>query len=294
MEKKNAAAVNTADKNAARLEKMRANLAALEVRAAAILKKCTVPGAGLTAADRAELLTLVNVAYHSSGKIETISSLDSTAGCEFCAAMRKAAENDPRIICGMCYAAADSWKEAAWRRHQLNAKILSSVLFTVDELRLGLSINTFRCRINEDGDVVNVIHGQNILRLFAAFPHVEFGFWYKNVAAVSGALAAEGITCRADRPKNARFVQSSVIIGQPGAARWFSDVVFTVYPDAAQTVAAIQAGAFECNGRKCKECGYNCYNCAKNGADSVQHVAEVLRCSAGKRSEILTACAARV
>lgn len=271
-------------RNAARLEKMRANLEKLEQRAAAIMAK----GESMTVIDRLELLQLVNVAYHSSGKIETISSIDSCAACAFCEKMRKAAERNCLLICGYCYAAADAWKEAAWRRHNLNARILSSVLFTEAELAT-LNIPTFKARINEDGDVVNEIHARNLLRIFKTHEYVNFGFWYKNVPAVAAGLKAENITTRADRPQNVRFVQSSLLIGTPAAPAWFSDVVFTVYPDAETTEKAIACGAYECNGRKCKECGFNCYNASKNAAPGVQHVAEVLRCSATMRARIMAA-----
>lgn len=271
-------------RNAARLEKMRANLDKLEKRAAEIMQK----GDNMTAADRIELLQLVNVAYHASGKIETISSIDSCAACAFCEKMRKAAERNCLLICGYCYAAADAWKEAAWRRHNLNARILSSVLFTEAEL-ITLNIPTFKARINEDGDVINEIHARNLVRIFKTHEYVNFGFWYKNVPAVAAGLKAENIVTRADRPKNVRFVQSSLLIGTPAAPAWFTDVVFTVYPDAETTENAIERGAYECNGRKCKECGFNCYNANKNVMHGVQHVAEVLRCSATMRARIMAA-----
>ena len=131
---KNMNAAEKAAKKAAtekRLASMRANLEKLEKRAGAILAK----GDSMTDVDRLELLNIVNVAYHDSGKIEGIYSIDSTASCAFCARMIQAAIDNILMICGACYAAADAWKEAAWRRHKLNARILSSVLFTIDERR---------------------------------------------------------------------------------------------------------------------------------------------------------------
>ena len=265
-----------ATRNAQRLESMRRNLDALESRAAALLEKDDA----MTAAERAALLQFVNVAFHEgASKIDGIYSIDGTSSCEFCATMRKAAEKDPAIICGGCYAYRDKWKEAAWRRHILNARILSNVLFTVEELKALNVPAAALVRINEDGDITNIIHARNVLRLFVAFPSASFGFWYKNVIAVAAALELEGITCKADKPRNVRFVHSSPRIGIPAAAVWFDDVIFTVYPDKETTAAAIAAGSFPCNGARCKACGFNCYHPERN-ADNVQHVAEVLRASA--------------
>ena len=292
-------AIKTAEEkamaNARRLESMRRNLDALESKANAIMNK----GAESVSYEEARtLLSLLKIAYHDSGKIEEIASIDGTSACEFCAKMRAAADDNNLIICGGCYAYADKWKEAAWRRHQLNARILSFVVYP-KELLEKLAIPSILCRINEDGDVSNVTHARNILRIMEAFKFfTSFGFWYKNVSAVAEALKAEGVTNNAEKRRKyrrTRFVQSSVLIGFPAVPAWFSDVVFTVYPDKETTEKAIVEGAWECNGRKCKDCGFNCYDSERNTYDgNVQHVAEVLRCNANKRAEIMDAYRAKL
>ena len=275
---------DTAAKKAAtekRLATMRKNLSLLEEKAEGILAK----GDSMTAEDRLELLNIVNVAYHDSGKIEGIYSIDSTASCEFCSKMIRAAIDNILMICGACYAAADAWKEAAWRRHKLNARILSTVLFTVDELR-ALPVGLL-CRYNEDGDTVNETMGRNYLRNAAAHPGTNFGYWYKNQPIVEKALHAEGIRTRDQLPKNIRFIHSSALIGFPVRPAWHDDAIFTVYPDAATTEAAILAGAHECNGRRCRACGFFCY-LAERQPEAV-HIAEVLRTNAARRKEIRAA-----
>ena len=265
-----------------RLQTMRENLTAIENRAHAILRK----GTAMTAADRRELLSLVNVAYHVGGKIDGVFSIDSTASCEFCQRMIEAAKTRLLMICGACYAAADAWKEAAWRRHKLNALIFSTVLFTVEELRQ-LPIAGLLCRFNEDGDKVNETMARNYLRIAAAHESTMFGYWYKNTAAVEAGLIAEGITRREDRPANVRFIHSSILIGFEAAETWFDDAIFTVYPDEETTLEAVRNGAHECNGRKCRDCGYTCYVMQRRPA--VVRVAEVLRTSAKRRAIILDA-----
>ena len=265
-----------------RLATMRANLNALETEAEAIMEK----GDAMTADDRRRLLCIVNVAYHTSGKIEGVFSIDSTASCDFCQRMIKAALSHVLMICGACYAAADAWKEAAWRRHKLNARIFSTVLFTVEELK-ALHIDGHLCRFNEDGDTVNEIMARNYLRIAAAHPLTMFGYWYKNTAAVEAGLIAEGITRREDRPDNVRFIHSSILIGFESPETWFDDAIFTVYPDEQTTLEAVAAGAHECNGRRCRACGYTCYVMQRR--DNVVRVAEVLRTNASRRAIILDA-----
>ena len=272
--------------NEKRLVTMRENLEKLETRAAELLEK----GDAMSAAERLELLSFVNISYHTSGKIEGAASIDSTAYCGFCEKMRNAAECNALIICGMCYAYAESWKEAARRRHQLNARILSSVLFKKTELAK-LAIPSAVCRINEDGDIVNATHARNVLRIIATHKGSYFGFWYKNAAAVAAGLEAEGIETTEDKPRNACFVQSSILIGFPAIPMWFTDIVFTVYPDKETTLQAIAKGAHECNGRKCENCGWNCYHASaiRRVSGNVQHVAEYLRTNKEKRAAVMAA-----
>lgn len=279
-------AAQKAAANEKRLATMRATLTALEKAADAILAK----GDAMTKADRLALLQLINIAYHCSGKIEGCQSIDSCASCEFCQKMMAAAIENLLMICGSCYAAADAWKEAAWRRHNLNARIFSTVLFEKDELQT-LKVADGLCRYNEDGDTVNETMARNYLRIAAVFPDTSFGYWYKNTAAVSAGLQAEGIRTRAELPHNIRFIHSSPLIGFPAKETWFDDAIFTVYPDAETTAAAIAAGSWECNGRRCRACGYHCYKMQRT--ETVLQIAEVLRCSSKKRAEILAAYKAR-
>ena len=227
----------------------------------------------ITAAERFQLLNIYRPAYHTGGKIEGITSFDSTAtNCEFCQAMREAAKNNPLHICGYCY---DFDQEHGFKgvnilnRHSLNMIIMSSLEYTVDELRTALNVSYLN-RINSSGDVPNVIYAKNMIRICYAFSVVRFAFWAKNVAAVVAACDELG------KPENLILVQSSVIIGKPAPLAKYFDFVFTVYLTKDETENAIAAGAGACNGKKCKDCGYKCYNGA--WIDSgVKNVAEYLR-----------------
>ena len=258
-----------------------------EEAAAAILDRLP----DISAADRLALLDLVNVAYHGSGKIEGCFSVDGCASCDFCRKMISAGACNPLVICRYCYADRDSYKEFSWRRHTLNARILSTVLFTAGELAR-LAIDGQRCRFNEDGDTVNETHARNLLRISYTRPGTMFGYWYKNHVAVEAGLHAEGFHTRDQLPKNVRFIHSSVLIGFRVNRTWFDDATFTVYPDAETTAAAIAGGSWACNGKRCRACGYWCYTHERRPEPI--DIAELLRCKETERAAILDAYRARL
>lgn len=221
----------------------------------------------LTAAERAELLQIYRMAYHDSGKIEGCWSADASAhGCEFCEKMRHAAELQQDIICGKCY----DYKQECYRtnvrnRHELNLLIMKSVLFTVDELRALPSGELLR--INSSGDIDNVTQARNMIRLAIAHAFSHVGFWSKNDVIMTKAFDMEG------KPANVVYVQSSPRINHRVNRGKYADYTFTVY-DAEHIADAIASGSMECNGKKCKDCGYCCYYGAwPAGAD----IAELLR-----------------
>ena len=119
-----------------------------------------------------------------------------------------------------------------------------------------------------------------------------FGYWYKNAPAVEAGLHAEGIHTRADLPANIRFIHSALLIGFPPAALWFDDALFVVYPAASTTAAAIKAGAHECNGKRCRACGYWCYTHQRQEKPRI--IAEVLRCRENERAAYVAAYAAHL
>lgn len=203
--------------------------------------------------EAATLLTIYKIAYHDSGKIDGVCSCDSSCnGCTFCANMRKAAEHDNTIICGKCY----DEKQEAYRanvkyRHMLNLWIMSSVLFTEDELKI-LPITPLT-RINSSGDIENLVHARNMIRLAKSHPFANVALWTKNIPVVTKAFDIEG------KPKNMIYIVSSIHINKPAALPKYADYIFTVYSDETILQDALTAGAVECNGKKCKDCNYKCY-----------------------------------
>ena len=238
------------------------------------------PADDITPAERLELLTIYRPAWHDSGKIEDVMSFDSSAhGCQFCRAMQAAAATEPAHICGACYDAAQENRYPDTRnRHGLNMVIMMSLDYTREELAIVTAgaVN----RVNSSGDTPNATYARNMLRMAYNTPATHWAYWAKNTGAVTAAVDELG------KPANMVLIQSSPIIGVPAKLARHFDYTFTVYPDEATTAAAIEAGAMECNGRKCKDCGFACYMGKwAPGAN----IAEYLRgVSKARRAELVT------
>jgi len=233
----------------------------------------------LTAVDRAELIRIYQSSYHDDGKIEGITSCDSSCnGCGFCQNMLEAASKDITIICGFCYdEAQERYKIHARNRHSLNLLIMMTVEFTEEELkRIPM---TDLGRVNSSGETPNVTYARNMIKVVYANPYTDFGYWAKNTSPVIQAIDELG------KPDNLKLIQSSIHIGKPAKLAKHFDYTFTVYPDEATTEAAIRNGSSPCNGMKCKSCGFKCYKGTHTGTD----IAELLRTSKAKRKVILEA-----
>lgn len=234
-----------------------------------LLQKAQIEGsAALTPDERLTLIRMIPCNLHNDGKIEGINSLDSScAGCGFCQSMRQAAQSNPLLICGYCYdAAQESYRIQMKERHILTMAILATVAFTIEELSLipaGPLV-----RINSSGDTPNVIYAENMVRFALAHPDSAIGYWAKNIPAVEAAFDHLG------KPANVRFIQSSPVIGKPAKRSRYADNLFTVYLTEADVQKALASGANECNGRKCKDCGYSCY---LGGWESGTDIAELFR-----------------
>lgn len=230
--------------------------------------------------DKLKLLSVYNVAFHGSGKIEDILSLDSSAhNCEFCKKMREAAANNPLHICGMCY---DFLQEISFKgrpvrnRHSLNLLIMSKVEFTIEELKTlhGTQI----VRINSSGDTENKIYAENMIKYVYGHEYTNTAYWAKNTLPIIAACDKYG------KPKNLILVQSSPIIGKPSKLAKYFDYVFTVYLTKEDIEKAVNNGACECNGKKCKLCGFKCYlgTWAKGS-----NIAEFLRVNEKERKRLV-------
>ena len=83
--------------------------------------------------------------------------------------------------------------------------------------------------------------------------YAKCALWAKHTVPVIQACKTYG------KPENLTLIYSSPIIGLIPRLPEYFDYVFVVFPDKETTKAAIENGACECNGKKCRECGYKCY-----------------------------------
>lgn len=222
----------------------------------------------ITENDKITLLSIYSIAYHNDGKIENISSGDSTAtNCTFCQSMRKEAEKVENHICGKCYdIRQENYKNVSvLNRHSLNLLIMSSIEYTEEELKHVHGItNLFR--VNSSGDIENVIHALNMIRLIKVNPQTHAAIWSKNVPDMIAALKIE------KKPENCILIQSDYLINSNTPKNQAFDYIFRVYTKG-KIDAAIKSGMSECNGKKCMDCGYKCYF----GNHSSYEIVEVLR-----------------
>jgi len=208
----------------------------------------------ISIADRYTLINIYNVAFHESGKIEGISSLDSSAtNCAFCKACRAAANGDNDHICTHCYdMTQEAYRFAALNRHTLNMLIMQTVEFSIEELRMLPASGIVR--VNSSGDAPNKTYALNMLRYAIAHDSANVAVWTKNHIVYIQAIKEIGY-----KPANVILIKSSRYINKPEKLPEFFDYVFTVYNNKTAVEEAIKNGAMACNGKKCMECGFSCY-----------------------------------
>lgn len=236
-------------------------------------------------AARLELLMLLNkaIAYHSTGKIEGLHSLDTAcSNNDFCPRMQ--ATENPCIICKYCY--TQSMWDSAKFAHHITGEILSGIELTPEEAK-AVSIFSLLFRFNSDGELINHIHAVNLIRIAAAHPDTTLTIWTKRPAILDEAISAEG------KPENLVCGVSSPTINVPIRAQWaWVDFIFTVYtPEGMRR--ALARGEHECNGKKCIECNFYCYRKHAETAGPV-YVAEALRKPKGIKKEALPAIIAAI
>jgi hypothetical protein len=145
---------------------------------------------------------------------------------------------------------------------------MANVEFTVGEL--AILPGSGNIRVNSSGDSPNVIYAENMIKYAMAHSNDNVAIWSKNAFAYIKACQKFG------KPENVTLVYSSPFVNKIVPCPMFFDFVFAVFSDENEIAKAIENGAGECNGKKCAECGYKCYN--KMWIDSGKTVvAEILR-----------------
>lgn len=236
-------------------------------------------------AARLELLMMLNkaIAYHNSGKIEGLHSLDTAcSNNKFCPRMQ--ATEDPSSVCKYCYTCS-MWESAKFAHH-ITGEILSGIELTPIEASL-IGIPGLFFRFNSDGELINYTHAKNLVRIAAAHPATTFSLWTKRPGILNPVIIEE------HKPQNLICGVSSPTINVPFRERWtWCDFVFTVYtPEGMKR--ALARGEHECNGKKCMDCGFYCYR-KHTETSSPVYVAEALRKPGSVKKEAFPAIIAAI
>lgn len=187
----------------------------------------------------------VHFTLNHTGKMEGMQSLSTSCMCNPACAARMKDENS---ICSHCFAAAmhKRYRNTAACLAK-NSEALSKWVWYPEELPV---INAAFFRLESFGDLINVDHARNYLRLCKRNPWTRFALWTKNPGTLARAIEFEG------KPDNLNVILSSPYINTPcDASRWpFVDKTFTVWDKAGQKELQAAGGCINCGSRKCLDC----------------------------------------
>lgn len=188
----------------------------------------------------------VIVSRTMTGKMEGVHGISTSNVENKICQWRKSCKDS---ICQNCFAEGImNQYDSAHLNSVYNLELLSSRLLDDSELPT-LVEDIFR--IESFGDVSNVIHARNYLRIIRKNSLTMFGWWSKNMHLVSAAIKAEGFI-----PENVNFIQSSMFVNCKDEAKYdFVVATFTVYDDFMIEVEGID---INCGARSCRGC-MKCY-----------------------------------
>ena len=184
---------------------------------------------------------------HKMAGIQSIST--SVLDNPICQYRRKV----PGTVCEKCYADhLCRYRKSLQNCLSRNLSILSGHLMDQQEC-LRVPIDTAYARIESFGDVANLTHARNYIRIINANPQTQWGIWSKNLEIWMEAFDIEG------KPENCSFVLSSTFLNAPAQLpqfkRAYVDHVFTVWTKDRYDFAGTPT---ECAGLSCRTC-LKCY-----------------------------------
>ena len=190
---------------------------------------------------------VLHISENMTGKMSGILSISTLCLVNpRCIARMKSGEN----ICSHCFAAATTSRYKSLRENlKENTETLSAGLIPEENLP-HFKRAVVLVRFESFGDLVNVDHARNYIRIAKINPHVRFALWTKNPDILAEAIAIEG------KPENLMTIQSSLKLDTPeNPAGDFIDKVFTVYRP--ETIKAENIN-INCGARDCASCA-ECY-----------------------------------
>lgn len=184
---------------------------------------------------------------HPLGKMKGIPTITTSMLCNPVCAQRS---KDTTSICSHCYAQRGlKTYKAARERYADNTEILSSHDLEIYELPI---LNSRIARFESHGDLVNVTHAKNYIRIARANPWCTIALWTKNAAFMDKAIKELG------KPDNLICIFSSDHLNKVSddfkKYDWV-DKVFTVYDKHYIKENDVD---INCGARNCLTC-HKCY-----------------------------------
>jgi hypothetical protein len=184
----------------------------------------------------------IKITSKMNGKMQGMISINTTPlHNDFCKTM---AASDS--ICSSCYSTRMMKRyRNADNAFLHNAEILSSGIMPVSQLP---RLNANAVRFNAHGEIVNIEHAINVIKICEANPRTTFTLWTKRKDILFKAVRDFG------KPKNLILIYSSPQVNKREKLPNYFDKVFTVYDKTYKGKAMINCGE-----KKCFDC-MTCYD----------------------------------
>jgi len=191
-----------------------------------------------------------------TGKLMGLKAISTnTKTNEYCKEQNsKAVKHNTDNICGVCYShkMLDGFRKNMAPALQRNSDILSSRPLTRQEIP---RINDTIFRFNAHGELINMLHLENLLAIVIDNPWCTFALWTKRVDIVFRCMKRYG------KPKNLKLIYSNPKMGHilSKPPRYFD-----------KTFNNVDVNDFverqNCTGQKCQDCRL-CYS--DNNVDTI-------------------------
>lgn len=190
------------------------------------------------------------------GKMSGKVSINTSCVCnEFC----EARQNNPLLVCWLCYAdALLTMRKGLAEKERIAYIFYNNYKLSAADVPF---LNYRDVRDEAYGDIGSVLHFQNLVTIAKKNKHVFFVLWSKNIKLIKNALAGK------NQPKNMRIIYSVPRINYIPTIKWYRKLK-KIYPFISKVFSVYTADFAEkhnikinCAGKNCIDCDL-CYDCS--------------------------------